>query len=422
MKQEQSITGVTTSNAFMGNHCAAPADFSDEQCNIREVESNTRSITLSWQDNQRSEFHYIWLRHNCFCSQCGNSADGIRALTILDIDPDIRPRSVSLDDADNLLIVWPDDHKSEYGAVWLRLHNYSQRQREHRLSFTPTLWKADVTNDFPSHDYRNLHSDENAHLAMLETLRDYGIVKLDNVGSEAEETERLAGLLGPIHETTVYGRIFEVQVEAVSKLGSKTAIHQDTHHDDAFCYNHPGVVVFHCLQNIEGEGGESTYCDGFAIAESLRQEAPEAFRLLTTEPIQHIRRHPGEIDFRIHAPLIRLDWNGNVAGVRYFDRAMAPLDLPADMIEPMYAAVREYHRRMVSNEFKAVIKIPAGSAVFIDNNRSMHGRNAFRPTSPRRIRTCHVPRDEFHGRLRELGARLGRNDYDLILPQGACPA
>lgn len=422
MNKQQSIAGVTTSNAFMGNQSPAPASYTPEQQGIREVESNSRSLTISWQDNQRSEYHYIWLRHNCFCSQCGNSADGIRSITVLDIDPDISPRSVSLDSDDNLLIAWPDGHESLYGSVWLRRYSYSQWQRQQRLSFTPKLWKADITDNFPSHDYAAIQADPEEHLRMLETLRDYGIVKLDNAGSNPEETERLAALLGPIHETTVYGRIFEVQVEAVSKLGSKTAIHQDPHFDDAFYYNHPGIVVFHCLQNIEDEGGESTYCDGFAIAEALRKEAPQAFDLLSTVPLQHNRRHPDEIDLRVHAPLIRLDWNGNISGVRYFDRAMAPLDLPGELIEPMYAAVREYHRRMVSEEFKAEIKIPAGSCVFIDNSRSMHGRNAFTATTPRRIRTCHVPRDEFHGRLRDLSARLGRDDYDLIYPQGACPA
>lgn len=422
MRQDQSIAGVTTSNAFMGNHLTPPKASSVEANQLANITQLERELEVHWGDDVCAKFHYQWLRHNCFCSQCGNSADGIRSITLLDIEPDIRPTSATIDASGNLQITWPDGHPSEYGPEWLRRYSYSEQAREERGAWQPTLWQSNITDDFPSHDYRLVQSEPEEQLRMLETLRDYGIVKLENVGDDPEETERLAALLGPIHETTVYGRIFEVKVEPVSKLGSKTAMHQDTHHDDAFCYNHPGLVVFHCLQNVDGSGGESTYCDGFAIAEEMRTEAPEAFELLTTVPLQHSRRHPGEIDFRLHAPMIRLDWQGKVSGVRYFDRAVAPLDVPSDLVEPMFAAIREYHRRMVSDKYKAVIKIPSGSAVFIDNHRCMHGRNAFEVTSPRCIRTCNVPRDEFHGRLRDLGYRLGRDDYDRFLPQGACPA
>ena len=77
---------------------------------------------------------------------------------------------------------------------------------------------------------------------------------------------------------------------------------------------------------------------------------------------------------------------------------------------------------MVSPEFKVEFLVPSGAGMLIDNQRVMHGRNAFSAHSGRRIRLCHVDRDEFHGRLRDLGARMGHDDYDLVLPAGAAPA
>ncbi len=131
-------------------------------------------------------------------------------------------------------------------------------------------------------------------------------VSVAGLGESPDRTEDLAGLIGPIHETTVYGRIYDVRAEPVAKLGAKTGMAQAPHIDDAFYYSQPGIDVFHCLVNTT-EGGMSTYVDGFAIAESIAVEDPDAYELLTTIPIGHIRRHPGEIDLRNRGPLISLD-------------------------------------------------------------------------------------------------------------------
>lgn len=57
--------------------------------------------------------------------------------------------------------------------------------------------------------------------------------------------------------------------------------------------------------------------------------------------------------------------------------------------------------------------------VLIDNHRVMHGRTAFDPSLGPHIRLCHVPRDEFHGRLRELSRTLRPEQHDIYLPQGS---
>lgn len=416
------VAGIQKSNNYIGNNAPVPNSTTESMLRIEKLSHSDTVLTISWGDGTSSDYHYIWLRHNCFCQQCGNSIDGIRSITILDVKADIKPSGFQLHDNKSVQLSWEDGHQSHYDASWLRAHCYGDKSRAERLRFQPITWKANMAKNFPTVDYSAVLSDDTVLLDMYEKLRDYGIVKIDDVGQSVEETEKLANLVGPIHETTVYGYIYDVQVEVVSKLGAKTAIHQDPHHDDTFYYNHPGIDVFHCLINDANEGGESTYCDGFAIAQSIREEVPEAFKLLTTVPIQHNRRHPGEIDLRIHAPLIRLDWNGKLSGVRYFDRATAPLDLPSHLVPKMFEAIRHYHKRMVSSEFKITIKVPPGTGMLIDNQRVMHGRTAFRTDSGRHIRLCHVPRDEFHGRLRDLGARHGRDDYDIVLPQGACPS
>ncbi|CAN0485209.1 unnamed protein product, partial [Scytosiphon promiscuus] len=58
------------------------------------------------------------------------------------------------------------------------------------------------------------------------------------------------------------------------------------HTDHSYVTETPGLLVFSCLVPAP-EGGESTYADGFAVAERLRKENPEAFEFFTKTPIKH---------------------------------------------------------------------------------------------------------------------------------------
>ncbi|MEM7092395.1 MAG: TauD/TfdA family dioxygenase [Actinomycetota bacterium] len=405
---------ITTYNPFEGNRLGIGG-----MPGVMAARIEDRVVVVDFADWTARRFHHQWLRHCCYCPLCGNAADGIRFHTVASFDRDLRPARVETPGGD-LVVTWPDGHLSAYGADWLIHNSYERVDRDRRSAWRPTLWKAELTDDFPSIDWSEATDGGAGHLRALTMLRDYGLLRIAGIGLDPGRTEALAALLGPIHETSVYSRIFEVRTEAVSKLGSKTAMAQAPHTDDAFYYSQPGIVVFHMLANTT-VGGTSTYVDGFAVAESLRTEAPEAFATLTALPIDHIRRHPGEIDTRSRGPLISLDERGQVSGIRYFDRALAPLDVDHDDMDRLYDAVREYNRRVIDPAFTATIQIPAGDGMFIDNHRAHHGRTAFEPTEPRRIRTCHVPRDEFHGRLRELSRRFHPETHDLALPQGSRP-
>ncbi len=65
-----------------------------------------------------------------------------------------------------------------------------------------------------------------------------------------------------------------------------------------------------------------------------------------------------------------------------------------------------------------MIRVAEGDGMLVDNHQVLHGRTALDPSRGRHIRLCHVPRDEFHGRLRDLSVWLGADDTGWYLPQG----
>ena len=406
------VGGITTYNPHLGNRLG----IADAHA-VNGATVDGRRVHVEFSDGQHRTFASQWLRHCCWCPECGNPADGIRFTTVASFPPEITPATAQAVDGD-LVLVWPDGHRSTYGSDWLAANAYDKEARQRRAAWQPITWRAELSDRFPTVEWDDASDGGPGQLRAYRLLRDYGIVRIANLGTEPEQTERLANLVGPVHETTVYGRIYDVRAEPVAKLGAKTGMAQAPHIDDAFYYCPPGIDVFHCVSNTD-VGGMSTYVDGFAIAESLRAQEPAAFEALTTLPVTHVRRHPGEINMRSRSPLIRLDEFGRPSGVRYFDRALGPLDVPSDDVDRLYDAIRAYSDRMESPEYTAAIRVEPGQGVLIDNHRVMHGRTAFDPASGRHIRLCHVPRDEFHGRLRELSLRLDPWSHDQYLPQGS---
>ena len=77
-------------------------------------------------------------------------------------------------------------------------------------------------------------------------------------------------------------------------LSSDVKAHSDTAYGDGFLGPHtdstylkdaPGMMLFCCVER-EGEGGDSLLVDGFAAAEELRREDPEAFHVLSSVPVR----------------------------------------------------------------------------------------------------------------------------------------
>lgn len=71
--------------------------------------------------------------------------------------------------------------------------------------------------------------------------------------------------------------------------------------------------VFSCLKPAP-EGGGSTYADGFAVAERLRKENPEAFEFFTKTPISYQYLEDG-YHLIAEGPVFRTDARGVVVQV-----------------------------------------------------------------------------------------------------------
>ncbi|MFT5111980.1 MAG: gamma-butyrobetaine dioxygenase [Parasphingorhabdus sp.] len=118
-------------------------------------------------------------------------------------------------------------------------------------------------------------------------------------------------------------------------------------------------------------------------------------------------------------PLIRLDDEGEVCGVHFNERQLAPLELPADKIAPCYNALRKIFNILYDPELRLTFDLRAGEGLIFNNQRILHGRTSFNPEQPARsVLTSSVDIEEFHSSLRMLKADLGYLGPQIVYTQG----
>ena len=373
---------------------------------IQHIDKQHRQLAVTWGDGRVSSFHYIWLRDNCACDQCGDRSGGHRYLELSDIDENITPVDASIDTSGTLQIKWSGDgHLTGYKADWLRQHCYSTEalaERRHR----PLLWDSELNDNIQEWNYDQIVTDETTRLKMFQCIEDYGFAVLDQVPNKVDQIEKLAAIFGFIRETH-YGRVFELISTPQQRILAQTSHAIRPHNDENFRDPIPGLFMMHCLRASECGGGETILVDGFQAAAKLRSVNREAFDLLTQVPVPHRRFLVDEVDdvaLSAHWRAIELDHHGDVVAIHINERTMAPLDCAEDRIEPVYQALREFFKLVYEPEASIHYRLESGQAAILDNHRVLHARTAF--NGNRHIRQCHVDRDEFFSRLRALHRRL----------------
>jgi len=378
-------------------------------------------LQIDWNDGHQSQFHPVWLRHQCECELCGTSMNAVRALRLHHIPEDISMTKLGADHR-QIKIVWStDDHQSEYNARWLRDHCYSGRERKAR-KHQPTLWDASIAQNPPVFDFREAEADSAKRLAMLESVCDHGFCKIKNLPGSLAESHRLIELVGTQRQTH-FGTYTLSKKSSINNVGDIT--HElPPHCDETYRTSTIGITVFQVM-HPSSEGGHSTLMDGFEAARRLQEQFPDDYELLTHIPVFTQRYDPDHAEgdlprwYQCRLPMIQLDADGDISGVRINERQISPLDLPAEKIEVTYRAIRRLMKIVYDPDLLINFALKTGEGLLFDNQRVLHGRTAFIAEQPgRSVLTSSVDLEEFYSNLRVLLSRLKPGEIPKTYAQG----
>lgn len=362
---------------------------------LTEAVTHGTRVALHWSDGSQGQFPLLWLRDHCACAQCRHPLT--RERLFLPLEGVDTPPSASLIEG-GLQLEWADGHVSLFDAVWLH---------QRRLDETAHIPASAVPMRQPWRDdfapQRVKHADflqGEGERTWLEALLRDGLVLLEEGPLADEEVSRLAGRIGPMRATN-FGARFDVRSKPNPNNAAYTSIELALHTDLPNWRQPPDIQLLYCLQN-EAEGGESTFADGFAVAEVLRRESPEHFRILSETPID-FRFQDEEHDIGVRAPIIQLDADGNPLEIRFNNWIRDTLRLPLDEIEAWYGAYRHFWQLLHDPRHQLEFALAPGQMIAFDNRRVLHGRRAFDPsTGKRHLQGTYLDLDLLESRLRVL--------------------
>jgi len=364
---------------------------------IADITQGERALHVHWNDGTEATYHYIWLRDNC--PNAFHPQTGERSFNLLSVSVDIHPIGVSFDGS-QLTIDWSEgNYRSVFEQDWLRDHSYCNELAKNRHSGYVS-WDNSFVHRIPEGNQPQIMADDGALLEWMRDLDRYGLALIRQMPDSESAVIDTASRIDYLRQTN-FGVTFDVVSVAKPINLAYTAIALPLHTDLANQEVPPGYQFLHCLAN-SSTGGESTFVDGLRVLEQMREENPDAFRLLSTHAIP-FRFHDEEHDIRQHHPVINLDSFGNIIELKYNAHLADIFDLPEAVMYDYYVAYRDLMARLQDPAFKIELRLEAGDMVVFDNRRVLHGRNAFDETSgSRHLRGCYVDRSEFKSKLRVL--------------------
>ncbi len=355
------------------------------------------TLVVTWADTTSTSFPTIWLRDNCPSGLHPQTHERLLDLLALDVSPVLSSAQL---DGGNVVLRYEDGHTSHMPVALLSAHRPGHPTAD-AGAILPQLWRAEMTAAVvPRHSATAILADAPSLKAWMQDTAKFGVSIVDHLDDRTSAGMEVAQRIGFLRETN-FGSTFEVINKPDPNNLAYTSVALPLHTDLPNQEVPPGYQFLHCLAN-EATGGGSLFADGFAMAEDLRNEDPEAFRLLCDVPVP-FRFHDGTADIRVHEPVITLDRSGRVVEIRFNAHLAGIFDMPSEIMPDYYRAYRAYMAKTRDPEYRLTLKLKGGEMVVFDNRRVLHGRDSFDPsTGYRHLHGCYVDRGEFTSRLRLL--------------------
>jgi trimethyllysine dioxygenase len=360
---------------------------------IRDAESADEGLFLRWQDGGESRFPWFWLRDHGQDEASLDPATLQRRVDTFAIAEDIRGGAAAvLDDGKALEVQWPDGGVvSRFDAGFLAAMAAPAPIPAQRLwsARQPLASEAPVA-------YADIEGEGDGLRHSLERLQRDGFVVIAGVPTDTDSARRLFSRFGYIRET-IFGGLWTLSAEIKDHDDTAyTTQYLEPHTDATYSHDAPGLQCFLC-QEFDGNGGESILVDGFALAEEMRAERPDLFKVLSEVTVPGRYVEPG-VHLRAERPPFRLDEQGRLLQVSFNNYDRAPFLLEPARMRAFYAAYKDFHARIIAQDNWLTIPLRPGMALVFDNWRLLHGRMGY--SGKRVFCGCYHNHEDFESALR----------------------
>ncbi len=369
---------------------------------ISKIERNNSYLKVIWSDGKESQFNYLWLRDNCPTAHDKNTNH--RMFNILEVSKNINPKKYIINKDGKLEIEWSEgEHTSYFDPKWLRENCYTLKNKT-KYKSPYKLWDNSLKKNFKSIciDHDEIINSDKGLKKWLELLHYTGIAIVKNTPVKDKSAFPVLNRISHTRET-FFKTPFEVINIPKPNNSAYTAHALRNHMDLPWFENPPGYQFLHCLINA-AEGGDSSAVDGFAVAEYLKNNKIDVYKILTEVYLKFRDKDYTQDNHRgFHAPAIGLTKDKDYHDIRFSIATMDSLDCHPDLMDKVYKAHHEFGNLLHDDRFQIKFRMEPGDIFSFNNRRVLHGRTEFNPQSGNRhLQGYYIDRDEIIGRLNFL--------------------
>jgi trimethyllysine dioxygenase len=371
---------------------------------LRAAALRGRDVEINWSDGRPpAVLSLMWLRDNSPGPESQHPDTRQRLVDTFGISADIQARAIAVEEQGRVLRVeWAEgDHVSRFDANFLS----GLRFNPEVLPVELLTWNRDeIAGHVPAVPHAEFMNDDATVKRFLEQVARVGFSFVEGVPGTPEATRAVAARIAYTRET-IFGGYWDFTANLEHKDTAYTSMAIGPHTDGTYSFDAPGYQMFHCLA-AECTGGENVLIDGFRIAELMRRDVPEDYRLLTEVAIpgQYIDEGRG-IHLMARRPLFRLDDAGQLVQLSYNNYDRAPFALPPAQQRAFYRALASFNALCKDVTLQHRRRLLPGSVLLFDNWRVLHARDAY--TGYRRLAGVYLNKEDVESRLRSLRARAG---------------
>ena len=365
---------------------------------VKKIEKKNDHLSISWGDNFKSKYHFLWLRDNC--PSAIHPTANMRVFNILTVSKKIFPKKINLNQ-NQLDIDWSEgSHKSKFNLQWLRDHCYTEINNK-KYNSPYIFWDSNLKKNFSKIklNHNDIISNDSYLKKWLKLLHSHGFAIIKNGPTKKKSGFRILKRISH-HRETFFGTPFEVINIPKPNNTAYTAQALRNHTDLPYFEYAPGYQFLHCLVN-NASGGKSSVVDGFAVANYLRKKEKKIYKLLTETYVKFKDTDYTQKAIRVlHSPIITLTKDNDFNDIRFSMAAMGTIDVNPKKMKKFYDAYQFFASLLHNNKFKIDFRLEAGDIFCFNNRRVLHGRTEFDPNSGNRhLQGYYVERDEIIARL-----------------------
>ncbi|KAJ9583014.1 hypothetical protein L9F63_022630, partial [Diploptera punctata] len=256
-------------------------------------------------------------------------------------------------------------------------------------------------------------------LDWLENLSTYGIAIIKNTPPAEDQLRRVANKVSFIKKTH-YGEEFMVKNQPGTTNIAYTAGNLQMHTDLPYYHYKPGINMLHCLVQTDTAGGDSQIVDALFIANKLKKEKPDIYKILSETPVDwcDIGHQDDQVFHSLYrSPVILNDCDGKFLRINYGQQQRdTHFTVPIKDVVPWYKAYAEFTNQMYDPENIVSFKLKEGEILTFDNIRLIHGRKGYDDTAnnTRHLVGGYMDWDFAYSKIRVLRKKFRGHTYSPV--------